>query len=724
MKPSIFTALLVGVLGVAVSARADTAPDRAGATGDLSALKAIVSHMAPGSWYELPKTSIQPALASRTQAPDDGGVTGPVSVITAWNGAAFDGRQNWYFFGGGHADYSGNEVYDFDFATLKWSRLTEPSKMQPQVKGGPCAETVDNTPLSSHTYDGFLYVPTTKSAWLWPGVDFCWGGQHPRNATWEFDPASKKWHHHPVMPTKGMATLSAFDAKTGRVVLFNGGTALWFDPRADRYFGESPYAGDIGWGTGTIDSDQREFYGLVNAGLFRSRMGATAMGPVSYVTKPNDLPPGLSSSGAGLVYDGKRHEIVAWGGGKTLWVYTPATGRWGVLPTAEGTAPISTHNAADPRVFSKWIYIPGVDAFAGYNEVAEGVWLYRPSDMPPITVPKALAKPQPGKRIVCSLEHLDGSCNYFRLCEALHDAKDGDTIILRRGTYNEGCLVTANHLTIKGEPGAILTGVAYGDKGNLVIDGNDTVIEGLDCSRGIANYNGSCVRIEGKNVTLDHMHIHNEQMGVLSGGPNGKIIIENSLIENIGAPLSDLSHCVYISENKQGVADELIVRNSTIRTSRFEGHLIKSRALKTVIENNVLSSLDGQNSREIDIPQGGTAIIKNNLIEKGPASENWDMIGIALEPQFGIRKDNDTLVENNWLIFDRPHGLLVTNRSPGPVRFINNKIVGLASPAPVVEQLRGPKGMGQDVQASGNKLFATRAAAGLAPYPMLPAVMK
>ena len=167
MKPSIFTALLVVVLAAAVSARADAAPDRAGATGDLSALKAVVSHMAPGSWYELPKTSIKPVLASRAQAPDDGGVTGPVSVITAWNGAAFEG-QNWYFFGGGHADYSGNEVYDFDFATLKWSRLTEPSKMQARTPSVPCPETVDNTPLSSHTYDGFLYVPTTKSVWLWP----------------------------------------------------------------------------------------------------------------------------------------------------------------------------------------------------------------------------------------------------------------------------------------------------------------------------------------------------------------------------------------------------------------------------------------------------------------------------------------------------------------------------------------------------------------------------
>lgn len=42
-------------------------------------------------------------------------VTGPKSVIIAWNGAAFDSKNlKMYFHGGGHRDYGGDEVYELD----------------------------------------------------------------------------------------------------------------------------------------------------------------------------------------------------------------------------------------------------------------------------------------------------------------------------------------------------------------------------------------------------------------------------------------------------------------------------------------------------------------------------------------------------------------------------------------------------------------------------------
>ena len=35
--------------------------------------------------------------------------------------------------------------------------------------------------------------------------------------------------------------------------------------------------------------------------------------------------------------------------------------------------------------------------------------------------------------------------------------------------------------------------------------------------------------------------------------------------------------------------------------------------------------------RNIDVPDGGVVIIRNNILEKGPNSSNRDVIGIALE---------------------------------------------------------------------------------------------
>jgi hypothetical protein len=308
---------------------------------------------------------------------------------------------------------------------------------------------------------------------------------------------------------------------------------------------------------------------------------------------------------------------------------------------------------------------------------------------------------------------------YTGLCAALKVARNGDTIMLLAGVYHEACAITASRITIKAERGAHITGVAYGGKGNLVVVGDDTIIDGLECSKAYAEGNGSCIRIEGRNVTLRHMHIHDEQMGILSGGANGRILIEDSLIENIGLPNSDLSHCIYISQNKSGVADELIVRRSTIRHSLFSGHLIKSRATKTIVEDSVIASFDGDDSREFDIPQGGTAIIRRNVIEKGPGSENEDVFGLALEPQFGLRTNNDTLIEDNWIIVDRPHGTLMTNRSPGPVRLLRNRIVGLADRSDVTRSTDASS-TGNRVEALDNRFFATRKQAGLDPYPMLP----
>src|SRR3546814_1403457 len=53
------------------------------------------------------------------------------AVLGAWNGGAFDrARGEFRVHGGGHADYGGNEVYAFDFATLTWTRETNPQPLR------------------------------------------------------------------------------------------------------------------------------------------------------------------------------------------------------------------------------------------------------------------------------------------------------------------------------------------------------------------------------------------------------------------------------------------------------------------------------------------------------------------------------------------------------------------------------------------------------------------
>jgi hypothetical protein len=82
-------------------------------TCDLSSLRKLVDAAPPGTRIELPKTEMRQVLLQRddTAMPDSvWRATGSKGVIKGWNGAAFNGCE-WYFSGGGHMDYGGNEVY-------------------------------------------------------------------------------------------------------------------------------------------------------------------------------------------------------------------------------------------------------------------------------------------------------------------------------------------------------------------------------------------------------------------------------------------------------------------------------------------------------------------------------------------------------------------------------------------------------------------------------------
>lgn len=126
--------------------------------------------------------------------------SGPDSVLTAWNGAAlipeFGDSGSVLHWGGGHADYHGNEVYSFDLATLTWSRLTEPSTSgaEPFTNG----IRGDGTPNVPHTYH-FLAARNGTLVTALREVDsdpLVW-----TNQVSIFDPVTETWTNHTGTPT-------------------------------------------------------------------------------------------------------------------------------------------------------------------------------------------------------------------------------------------------------------------------------------------------------------------------------------------------------------------------------------------------------------------------------------------------------------------------------------------------------------------------------------------
>ena len=107
------------------------------ASTDLSRLTSLLDATPDGGWVKANTTSFSSAWPTGLDAVPDSSTSNPASVIRAWSSFAWDStRGDLIIFGGGHANYSGNEVYVWDGATGIWGRGSLPSKMEQMVEHG------------------------------------------------------------------------------------------------------------------------------------------------------------------------------------------------------------------------------------------------------------------------------------------------------------------------------------------------------------------------------------------------------------------------------------------------------------------------------------------------------------------------------------------------------------------------------------------------------------
>ena len=111
------------------------------------------------------------------------------------------------------------------------------------------------------------------------------------------------------------------------------------------------------------------------------------------------------------------------------------------------------------------------------------------------------------------------------------------------------------------------------------------------------------------------------EMGVLTGN-SGTLTVNNSEFAYNGwhrAGGRSVTACTPTSP------DSVTINNSYFHENSV-GHEIKSRALSTTITNSRIYDLNGTASYSIDLPNGGNAVIQNNVIEQGPLSQNPHII--------------------------------------------------------------------------------------------------
>jgi hypothetical protein len=93
----------------------------------------------------------------------------------------------------------------------------------------------------------------------------------------------------------------------------------------------------------------------------------------------------------------------------------------------------------------------------------------------------------------------------------------------------------------------------------------------------------------------------------------------------------------------------LVIDNSYFHDASA-GHQVKSRAQSTTITNSRIYDGNGTGSYSIDLPNGGVGVIRNNVIEQGPNSDNPFIIAYGAES--AAYAGSSLLIEDNVVVND------------------------------------------------------------------------
>ena len=219
-----------------------------------------------------------------------------------------------------------------------------------------------------------------------------------------------------------------------------------------------------------------------------------------------------------------------------------------------------------------------------------------------------------------------------RFSEAVRMARDGDTIEVMAGDYTaDTAVLTQRRLHVRGigrRPVFHAAGGHAEGKAIWVVRDGDVTIENIEF-RGarVPSENGAGIRFEkGRLQVLDCSFVDNE-MGILtSNDRDAQLVVRNSSFGMAPQRPGGLAHLLYVGR----------IHRVEISGSRFaqghRGHLIKSRARQSrIVGNEIVDGPLGEASYEIDLPNGGQALVADNRIGQSAHTRNHAMLSFGAE---------------------------------------------------------------------------------------------
>jgi hypothetical protein len=256
-------------------------------------------------------------------------------------------------------------------------------------------------------------------------------------------------------------------------------------------------------------------------------------------------------------------------------------------------------------------------------------------------------------------------------------AKAGDTVQIDPGVYeSDACTWSADNLVLRAGPAGSKqrahlksNGANAQGKAIWVIDGKNALIENIEFSGAkVPDQNGAGIRQEAPGATIRNCFFHDNENGILGMGSD--LVIEYTEFAHNGLGERGYTHNIYVSEGTSFTLRYCYSHHAVI------GHNVKSRADRNfILYNRIMDEADGTSSYDIDLPEGGVAVILGNAIQQGPETDNSTIVAYGAE---GVKKAvNELYVVNNTVVNDRPAGTFFSiSGAPAVSKFYGNLYVG------------------------------------------------
>jgi hypothetical protein len=203
---------------------------------------------------------------------------------------------------------------------------------------------------------------------------------------------------------------------------------------------------------------------------------------------------------------------------------------------------------------------------------------------------------------------------------ALARAADGDVIAVDPGEYFDCLHVSANRLTVQGTgPGVVLTDRACDGKALVVAAADDLTLRNLTLQRvRVPDGNGAGIRAEGRNLTLEHVQVVNNQSGIIApGNADSAIRISDSTFQDNG--VCDGARCV--PGLAFGAVGLVRIERSAISGARGAHQIMSSARLTELIQDRIGDGPNGSASFQV-LVSGGSLVMEDCVVEKGRGAAN------------------------------------------------------------------------------------------------------